>query len=127
MIRTLTRILNLKNIFRFGIFGIGAALLCALSSLSSEISAAEPTDQEISNSKPVIYRLKPERKDGRGYKLIYFCLLKDTFFIVSIKNICRLILPAVRLISQNPAQRRYTNENEINDNQHLDGSMHFCI
>ena len=71
MLRTFKRIINLKNKFRFGIYGIGVALFCASTSLSSEISTAEPTEKQHLSSKPIIFKLKPERKDGRGYKLVY--------------------------------------------------------
>lgn len=71
MDRTLKRILYLKNIFRFGIYGSGVALFCVSTWLTSEIFAADPTDQPTLSSKPIIFKLKPERIDGRGYKLIY--------------------------------------------------------
>jgi hypothetical protein len=60
-----------KGIFRFGLYGILAAILCASSGLSSEIPAPEPAEPQRLSSNPIILKLKPERKDGRGYKLVY--------------------------------------------------------
>jgi hypothetical protein len=60
-----------KDVFRFGLCGILTAILLASSGLSSETSVPDPSEQEISSSKPIIFKLMPERKDGRGYKLIY--------------------------------------------------------
>jgi len=60
-----------KGILRFGLSGICAALLCASPGFSSSISATEPTEQQLLSGQPLIYKLTPERKDGRGYKLIY--------------------------------------------------------
>ena len=65
------RINIFRDIFRFGCYGIGVALLYAATCLSSEIPDPEPTEQQYLSSKPIIFKLKPERKDGRGYKLIY--------------------------------------------------------
>jgi hypothetical protein len=47
------------------------ALFWASTSLSSEISAGEPAEKPHLSSKPIIFKLQPERKEGRGYKLIY--------------------------------------------------------
>jgi len=60
-----------KGILRFGLCGILAAVFFASGGLSSETSVPEPSEQEISSSKPIIFKLQPERKEGRGYKLIY--------------------------------------------------------
>jgi hypothetical protein len=46
-------------------------ILFTASSLSAQISSPEPTEQQLLSGKPIIYKLKPERKDGRGYKLVY--------------------------------------------------------
>lgn len=64
-------ITSLKYIFRYGLCVILAAIFLASNAWSSEPSAPEPTEEEFSSSKPIIFKLKPERKDGRGYKLIY--------------------------------------------------------
>ena len=61
----------LKGIFRLGISGILAAIVFASSSLSSESSVPEATVQQLVASAPSISKLKPERKKGRGYKLVY--------------------------------------------------------
>jgi len=61
----------LKGIFRYGLCGILAAIFIASSGFSAEIPATEPTEQQYLSSKPIIFKLKPERKEGRGYKLIY--------------------------------------------------------
>lgn len=58
--------------FRFGLGGALAAVLFASSSLSSEIPRPESTEKQVSYSKPVIVKLRPEGKDGRGYKLVYW-------------------------------------------------------
>lgn len=61
----------LKGIFRYGLSGILAAIFFASSGFSSEPPVPESFEQQYLNSKPIIFKLKPERKDGRGYKLIY--------------------------------------------------------
>jgi len=61
----------LKGIFRYRLCGILAAIVFASSGFSSEIPDPESTEQQYLSSKPIIFKLKPERKDGRGYKLIY--------------------------------------------------------
>ena len=71
MIRTIKRINIFRDIFRFGRYGIGVALLYAATCLSSEIPDTVPAEQQYISSKPIIFKLKPERKDGRGYKLVY--------------------------------------------------------
>ncbi len=60
-----------RGIFRIGFYGIWAAILYASICLSSEIPDPEPAEQQYLSSKPIILKLKPERKDGRGYKLVY--------------------------------------------------------
>lgn len=47
------------------------AILFASSSLSSEIPVSAPAGGQFLSGDPVISKLKPERADGRGYKLIY--------------------------------------------------------
>ena len=61
----------LKGILRFELLCFWITILYAATGLSSEISAAGPTGQQLSSSNPIIYKLTPERKDGRGYKIIY--------------------------------------------------------
>lgn len=54
--------------------GLGCALVAILfasSGLSSEIPVANPAGQMSLSDKPIIFKLKPERKSGRGYKLVY--------------------------------------------------------
>lgn len=60
-----------QGILRFGLYGILIVILCASSGLSTQIPESEPTKQQLIGGKPIIFKLKPERKDGRGYKLIY--------------------------------------------------------
>ena len=61
----------IKGIFRIEFLGIWITILYAATCLPSEISATGPTGQQLPSSNPIIYKLKPERKDGRGYKIIY--------------------------------------------------------
>jgi hypothetical protein len=61
----------LKRISRSGLCGILAAFLCASTGLSSEIPAPEPTGQKLIGNNPIIFKLTPQRKSGRGYKLVY--------------------------------------------------------
>jgi len=60
-----------KGIFRFGLCGILAVFLGTSTGLSSENPALEPTGHKLSGSNPIIFKLAPERKSGRGYKLVY--------------------------------------------------------
>lgn len=63
----------LKGILRFGIYAIMVAFIGVPGAVASEIS--EPADdnltQQVTSSKPLIFKLKPEREKGRGYKLVY--------------------------------------------------------
>ena len=61
----------LKGILRFALYGLWVLLDCTSPDLSSDIYAAGPSEQQLSSGSPIIYKLRPERKDGRGYKLIY--------------------------------------------------------
>ena len=45
--------------------------MIAPSGLSSDTSPPEPDIKQLLSGKPFIYKLKPERPEGRGYKLIY--------------------------------------------------------
>ena len=47
------------------------ALLFASSGLSSHTWAIEPTDKQLLGGQPYIYKLEPEQKNGKGYKLVY--------------------------------------------------------
>ena len=60
-----------KRILRLGLFGILIAVHCASTGLSSEIPAPDPDEKQLLSGKPIIYKLKPERQAGRGYKLSY--------------------------------------------------------
>jgi hypothetical protein len=110
----------LKGIFRFGLYGILAAILCASTGLSSEIPAPEPTEQHFLSTNPIIFKLKPERKYGRGYKLVYlvdapldvFWKFKTDFdsqFLLSNK-----LITSHRLVSRNRnevvTENKYSNK-----------------
>ena len=60
-----------KGRIGLGLFGIFIAILCGTAGLSSEIPESELNEQQSFVGKPIISRLKPEREDGGGYKLIY--------------------------------------------------------
>ena len=51
--------------------GFLVAILCISTVLGSGTSAAEPDEQTSVRRDPVIVKLKPERKTGRGYQLVY--------------------------------------------------------
>ena len=61
----------LKGFLRFKLNGILVAIVFAASGLPSETPAAEPTQQQDFDSNPILFKLRPEGKAGRGYKLIY--------------------------------------------------------
>ena len=62
----------MKLAVRFELIGILAAIVFAPGALPSDTPATEQAVQQIISGVPVIQKLKPERKAGRGYKLIYF-------------------------------------------------------
>jgi hypothetical protein len=68
---TLKRFDVFRGTSRFGLSGILAAIVFASSGLSSESPVPEATVQQFVASDPSISKLKPERKKGRGYKLVY--------------------------------------------------------
>jgi len=57
--------------FWVGSSSILVALLYVSTAIASGNPVTEPVEQQSFASDPVIVKLKPERKDGRGYKLIY--------------------------------------------------------
>ena len=61
----------LKGFLQIRLNGILAAMIFAVSGLLSETPAAEPTQQQDFDSDPILLKLRPEGKAGRGYKLIY--------------------------------------------------------
>jgi len=61
----------LKGFLRFKLSGILVAIVFAASGLPHETPAAEPTQQQNFDSNPILSKLRPESKAGRGYKLIY--------------------------------------------------------
>jgi hypothetical protein len=71
ILRALKKFKVFKAIFRFRFGGTLAAVFFASSSLSSEIPVPEPAEQQFLSNNPIIFKLKPEREDGRGYKLVY--------------------------------------------------------
>jgi len=69
----LKRIEMLKVIFRYGLYAILLVLLGKPNAVSSEFTESE-TDiltQPVASSKPLLFKLKPERQEGWGYKLVY--------------------------------------------------------
>ncbi len=60
-----------REIFRAVLYVLLALALCTTSGLSSDNQTSEPTDQQLRSGRPFIYKLKPERLNGKGYKLIY--------------------------------------------------------
>ncbi|CAB1078184.1 hypothetical protein D1AOALGA4SA_5946 [Olavius algarvensis Delta 1 endosymbiont] len=63
----------LKGLFRFGLCAILLVFLGEARAVASEIKepATDNQTQAVASSKPLIFKLKPERKDGQGYKLVY--------------------------------------------------------
>lgn len=61
----------LKGISRFKLNDILAAIVFAVSVLPFGAFATEPTQQQDFDSDPILVRLRPEDKAGRGYKLVY--------------------------------------------------------
>ncbi len=60
-----------REIFRAVLYVLLALAFWTTSGFSSENQTSEPTDQQVLSGQPYIYKLEPERKKGRGYKLIY--------------------------------------------------------
>ena len=60
-----------KGLFRTVLYVLLTLAHCTTAGLSSENQAAVPTDQQLLGGQPYIYKLQPERPEGRGYKLIY--------------------------------------------------------
>lgn len=61
----------LRGLSRFKFNGILAGIVIAASGLTSTTPAAEPTQQQDFENDPILIKLRPEGKAGRGYKLIY--------------------------------------------------------
>ena len=108
-----------KGKFLIGLCGILAAIHFASSGLSSDIPVSEPTEQQYLSNKSIIYKLKPEQSDGRGYELVYlvdapldvFWKFKTDFdsqFLLSNK-----FITSHRLISRN--QNEVVTENEYSN------------
>lgn len=57
--------------YQFEFCGIILIIFFTFSSLSAQISPPDTTEQQLLSGRHFIYKLKPEKKDGRGYKLIY--------------------------------------------------------
>jgi hypothetical protein len=57
--------------FRYGTGGVLLAMLFAASGIASETAVTESSNGQLLNDDPVITKLKPERKGGRGFRLIY--------------------------------------------------------
>jgi len=56
----------------FGFYGFVAGIIFACGVSPLERARADSAIEGLSNDKPVITRLKPEREKGRGYKLVYY-------------------------------------------------------
>lgn len=108
-----------KKICRFGLYGILAATLWASTGSSSETQAPEPAEQQFLSNTPIIYKLKPEQKGGRGYKLIYVVdAPKDVFwkFKTDFDNqflLSNKLITSHRLVSRN--QNEVVTENSYSD------------
>jgi len=63
----------LKGISRFGLCAILLVFLGEPHAVASEMTKSETDNQTqaVASSKTLIFKLKPERKEGRGYKLVY--------------------------------------------------------
>ena len=61
----------IKRVFLFGFSAALVAILFAASGLPSEIPVPKPTEEQLLISNPIIFKLKPERTEGRGYEMIY--------------------------------------------------------
>ncbi len=61
----------LKGFLRIKLSGILSAMIIAASGLPSQTPAAEPTQQQGFDRNPILFKLRPEGKAGRGYKLIF--------------------------------------------------------
>lgn len=100
---------------------LGSVLVAAL--CASATPAAQPGDQQAYNNDPVITKLKPERKKGRGYKLVYiidatvdvvwkFKTDFDNQFLLSNK-----FFTSHRLVSQEPGvvvtENEYSNKPRV--------------
>jgi hypothetical protein len=57
--------------FRYGTGGVLLAMLFAANGIASETAVTDSSKGQLLNGDPVITKLKPERKGGRGFKLVY--------------------------------------------------------
>ena len=60
-----------EGLLRFKPSAVLLAIVVAANTMTSETSAAEPTQPQDFDSDPILIKLWPEGKTGRGYKLIY--------------------------------------------------------
>jgi len=60
-----------KRTFQVGLGSALAAVIFASSGLASEIPVPDPAEHQPLSNKPIIYKLRPEQENGRGYKLVY--------------------------------------------------------
>lgn len=60
-----------KSVLLRGFFGFMTAMIIASGALSAETPATGPAADELSDNAPLITKLKPEKADGRGYRLVY--------------------------------------------------------
>ena len=71
MNRYLLRTKRCSQILRVVVYCLLTATLCTSSGLTSENQPSEPSDQQLFSGRPFIFKLEPERLNGKGYKLIY--------------------------------------------------------
>ena len=113
----------LNGFLRLKLSGILVAIFITSSSLPSESSATELTQQQDFDSDPILLKLKPEGKAGRGYKLIYLIdapLNVVWAFKTDFENqilLSNKYINTHRLISRN--QNEVVTENEYSDKPRL--------
>ena len=57
--------------YQVGFCGILITILFSVSNLPAQDDPQKLTEQKLLNGFPLIFKLKPEKKHGRGYKLVY--------------------------------------------------------
>ena len=57
--------------YQVGFCGILITILFSVSNLAAQDDPQKLTEQKLLNGFPLIFKLKPEKKNGKGYKLVY--------------------------------------------------------
>ncbi len=123
ILRIFKRVSVFRGLLRSKLSVFLAAIFIAASGLPSETSAAETTQQKDFNSDPILIKLRPEGKAGRGYKLIYLIdapLDVVWAFKTDFENqilLSNKYINIHRLISRN--QNEVVTENEYSDKPRL--------